>query len=117
MLTKRNFKPGDWVIFRKTKSTPHPGKRAENVVPAKGGDSYTYTVDKFWVVQDVRPDGTLLLRTRRGKLHTIPANDLSLRGANWWDRLRYRSRFEAIELEGHADPSAHIAAEKPKQRD
>jgi hypothetical protein len=113
MLKKRNFKPGDWVIFRKTKSTPHPGKRAENVVPAKGGDSYTYTVDKFWIVQEVRPDGNLVLRTRRGKLHTIPATDFSLRPANWWDRFRHRARFEAIELEDDK-PDSEPA---PKRRD
>src|SRR5262245_30117697 len=105
MLKKRNFKPGDWVIFRKTKRTPHPGKRAENVIPAKGGDSYTYTVDKFWIVQEVQNDGNLVLRTRRGKLHTIPATDLGLRPANWWDRFRHRARFEAIELEGSNPPS------------
>ena len=90
MLKRRDFKPGDWVIFRKTKRSVHPGPRAENVMPARSGDTYTYTVDKFWVVQEVRSDGTLLLRTRRGKLHEVAPDDPSLRLANWWDRFRHR---------------------------
>jgi hypothetical protein len=117
-LNRPHFKPGDWVIFRKTKQTPHPGKRAENVVPARGGDSYTYTVDKFWIVQEVRDDGTLVLRTRRGKLHIVAPTDLSLRGANWWDRIRYRNRFQAIEQEGPSSGEENVPPkESPRRSD
>lgn len=90
------FQPGDWVIYRKTKHSRLPGPRAENVIAAPHGDDYTYTVDKFWVVDTINRDGTLLLRTRRGKEHTVDAGDPNLRRANWWERWRYRDRFVSI---------------------
>lgn len=90
------FQTGDWVVYRKTKHSPQPGPRADNVVPAEHGDDYTYTVDKYWVVEQVKEDGTLLLRTRRGKEHTIRSSDPNLRKARWWERRLYRSRFESI---------------------
>jgi hypothetical protein len=95
MLT-RTFVPGDWVVFRKTKFSEHPGPRAENVKAAPFGESYSYTVDKYWVVHEVRTDGSLLLRTRRGKEHVVSVDDPRLRRANLFQRLFYRSRFSAV---------------------
>jgi len=97
MIAMRNgIQPGEWVIYRKTKFSTHPGPRAQNVLPAVNGDEYAYTVDKFWIVAEVRNDGSLLLKTRRGKEHVVPPEDLNLRKANWWERWRHRERFEAI---------------------
>ena len=90
------FQTGDWVVYRKTKHSPLPGPRADNVVPAQHGDDYTYTVDKYWIVDQVNDDGTLLLRTRRGKEHSIRPGDPNLRKARWWERRLYRNRFESI---------------------
>lgn len=90
------FQPGDWVIFRKTKHSLLPGPRAEDVNPASHGDLYTYSVDKFWIVRDVMEDGSLILVTRRGKQHIIRPGTPCLRKANWWERLRFRSRFETV---------------------
>jgi hypothetical protein len=95
---------GDWVIYRKTKHSEHPGPRASNVSPARFGESYSYTVDKYWVVQEVLPDGSLRLRTRRGKEHIVAADDPRLRRANLLQRLLYRSRFEAVENQPLAPP-------------
>jgi hypothetical protein len=95
-VTRNGIQPGDWVIYRKTKFSTHPGPRAQNVLPAVNGDEYAYTVDKFWIVAEVRNDGSLLLKTRRGKEHVVPPGQLNLRKANWWERWRYRDRFEAI---------------------
>lgn len=96
IVSGNGIRAGDWVIYRKTKFSTHPGPRAQNVLPAEHGDEYAYTVDKFWVVADVRPDGSLLIKTRRGKEHSVRPNDPNLRKANWWERWRYRSRFEGI---------------------
>jgi hypothetical protein len=107
------FQTGDWVVYRKTKHSPLPGPRADNVMPAQHGDDYTYTVDKYWVVEGVNNDGTLRLRTRRGKRHSIRTSDPSLRKARWWERFLYRSRFEsiaeAVEESGEARPSRATA--------
>ena len=90
------FETGDWVVYRKTKHGPHPGPRAQQVNPSRSGDQYGYLVDKFWVVREVHTDGRLVLETRRGKRHIVPVDDPSLRRASWWQRLRFRARFEAI---------------------
>ena len=94
---------GDWVIYRKTKHSPVPGPRAENVLPARNGDDYCYTVDKFWVVTEVRSDQQLVLKTRRGKAHTVSPDDPNLRKANWWERRRYRNRFELLQVEPQSE--------------
>ena len=77
-LSCRSFVKGDWVVYCKTKFTPHPGRRAREIRAAANGDNYCYSVDKFWVVANVFPDGKLLLQTRRGKKHVVDANDMKL---------------------------------------
>ncbi|MDA8744975.1 hypothetical protein N9N28_10120 [Rubripirellula amarantea] len=86
------IKVGDWVIYRKQKSSKAPGPRAVDVRASSGGETYQYMVDKFWVVEEVHDDG-ILLRTRRGKQNTIPFDDPRLRIPSWWEKLIYRQRF------------------------
>ncbi|MEZ6088547.1 MAG: hypothetical protein R3C05_11080 [Pirellulaceae bacterium] len=92
------LKRGDWMIYRKQKSSTSPGARATDVHPTTGGDTYHYLVDKFWVVEEVIDGEQVRLRTRRGKQNTIAISDPRLRRPNWWERLLYRNRFRAIEL-------------------
>jgi hypothetical protein len=89
------FRPGDYVVYKKTKFSRRPGPRAVNVRPASNGDSYSYTVDKYWVVQRVAEDGTIVLHTPGGKVHHVNADDPLLRRANVWERWRHRDRFES----------------------
>lgn len=96
MVTRRTFRPGDLVYYRKTKHSTHPGPRAADVQPAKHGDGYSYTVDKFWIVKTVLEDGTIVAETRRGKQHRIKAGDPLLRHANLLQRLLYRSKFSEL---------------------
>ena len=101
------FRSGDYVIYRKTKFSRRPGPRANNVRPSSNGDSYAYTVDKFWVVQRIADDGTIVLKTPGGKVHHVEPSDPQLRRANLLgavaisrsicldgDRRQLRSRFE-----------------------
>lgn len=90
------LKPGDWVIYRKQKISRSPGERAIDVRPSSGGEMYQYMVDKFWVVEEVLADGRVVLRTRRGKQHTVDADDMRMRLPRLWERWWYRDRFEAI---------------------
>jgi hypothetical protein len=99
----RTFAPGDRVIFRRTKFTRHPGPRARAIEATAHGDNYNYFIDKFWIVEQVLEDGTLSLRTRRGKTHVVRADDLNLRHATFWERLKYRARFEPIPVSGSAE--------------
>ena len=95
----RRFKQGDPVVYRMPKFSTRPGPRAQDVSPSPQGELYTYEVDKFWVVADLKPDGKVLLRTRRGKEHLIEADNPRLRHANWWERLVYRGRFPQFPAE------------------
>lgn len=90
---KAPFKPGDFVVYRKQKFSAHPGPHARDIHPAPHGDFYTYAVEKHWRVVAVRPDRTVVVRTRRGKQHTLPEGDPALRRAHWWERLLLGPRF------------------------
>ena len=90
---RATYNTGDWVVFRKTKFSERPTDRAVEVTPCPNGDGYTYQVDKFWVVESVRPDGRVVVRTRRGKRHEIDADDRRFRHASLWDRVVHRGRF------------------------
>jgi hypothetical protein len=92
------FAAGDWVLYRKLKHSTSPGPRASNISPAPAGELYTYLVEKFWIVEEVLPDGRLRLRTRRGKSHLIDRSDPNLRRIPWWKRWFYRRRFRDLKL-------------------
>ena len=87
------YQPGDWVVYAMPKASEHPGSRAREVTPTPHGDDYNYVVDKFWTVAEVRSDGKILARTRRGKEHVLDSHDPLLRHAKWWERLLHRKRF------------------------
>lgn len=93
----RPYSPGDPVIFHKTKYSPTPGPRAREVSPARHGDSYGYVVDKYWRVKECRPDGMLLLITRRGKEHLVQSDNPNLRHASWWEKFLHKSRFPMLD--------------------
>ncbi|MEZ6129661.1 MAG: hypothetical protein R3C59_13340 [Planctomycetaceae bacterium] len=93
---KQAFRPGDLVVYRKTKHSTHPAPRAANVQPAPHGDNYSYTIDKFWVIEQVLDDGTVVAATRRGKRNRLKSDDPMLRRANLLQRLLYRGRFASL---------------------
>ncbi len=88
--------PGDPLIYRKPKVSPHPGPRARNIQPTENGDVYSYEVDKFWTVANVLDDGGVLAVTRTGKKVYLSPEDERLRKARLTERLRYRRRFPAV---------------------
>lgn len=90
---RAKFAIGDRVIYTRDKYSNRPGPRAKNVSPTPHGETYAYQVDKYWVVSEFLPDGSIVLQTRRGKNHVVTANDPRLRKARWWERLFYGARF------------------------
>jgi hypothetical protein len=92
------IQPGDLVVYQKTKHSLHPSRHAKAVYPALNGDSYSYRIDKYWTVVAVQPTGEIVVCTRRGKTHTLHADDPSLRRATWWERLWLRNRFPPMAL-------------------
>ena len=97
-MVEHNLKVGDPVIFRKTKHTARPGRRAMRVSPEPLGEYYTYEVDKFWAVAEI-DDSTKVVTvvTRGGKQHRVKLDDPRLRTPNWWEWIRYHSRFPVPE--------------------
>lgn len=98
----KRFKPGDWVIYRKQKVSVSPGPRAQETNPAEKGENYSYVVEKYWIVDEVLEDGSLRLKTRRGKEHIVESNDPHLRKAGWWERLFLFARFRSVEASARA---------------
>ena len=89
----KNPKVGQRVVFAKDKYSESPGERAQQISGTPKGDGYSYIVEKYWVVDELLESGMLLLRTRRGKLHRIHAEDPGLRLPTLWERLFLGSRF------------------------
>jgi len=95
-LLQGELEPGDFLIYRKPKVSPHPGPRARNVQAAENGDNYYYEVDKFWTVADVLEDGRLVAITRTGKQVYLTPEDERLRKAGLMARILFRRRFPSI---------------------
>ena len=87
-----SFSPNDWVVYTREKHSLSPGPRAKNISPSPHGEMYSYEVDKYWIVRQVK-DGELVLETRRGKVHTLPSNDMRLRKASFWERTFFSHLF------------------------
>tara|TARA_R110002049_G_scaffold185580_3_gene353809 strand:- start:33179 stop:33499 length:321 start_codon:yes stop_codon:yes gene_type:complete len=93
---KPDWNPGDWAVYRKSKRSTVPGRRACRVTANPKGETYNYVVDKFWVVESVLPGGRLLMRTAGGKSHTIDLSDPNLRRPSLLQRFIWRERFHRV---------------------
>lgn len=94
------FQIGDLVVYQRTEFGPHPGPDASQVAPSRNGDSYTYCVTKYWIVQEVLPNAQLRVTTREGHQHLIDARDANLRRANFLERFWIKRQFERPEASG-----------------
>jgi hypothetical protein len=93
MAKKSTYKIGDAVIFRIIKCSNHPGPRAARISPEPKGEQYQYEVDKYWTVTEILEDDSIVLQTRRGKRHTVRADNPRLRRATLLERIIHRDRF------------------------
>jgi hypothetical protein len=94
---RSQWSPGDWAVYRKSKQSTSPGPRAANVFASEKGESYTYVVDKFWVVESILAGERLQLRTAKGKTRVIEMADPGLRKPSLLERLMLRHRFREAE--------------------
>src|SRR5262245_4665732 len=92
------FQVADRIVYCVTKNSRHPARSARLVVPAENGDEYSYCVDKYWVIDAVLPDGKLVAKTRRGKLHELSPDDPKLRHATRLECLLWRRGEDRVVL-------------------
>lgn len=111
-VMESRFKVNDWVICTREKYGLSPGKRAKNIAPAPNGDLYSYEVDKYWVVREVR-ENDLVLETRTGKQHVVSLKDRRIRVASWWERWLYRNRFPDKSRAASTQTNASMGASNP----
>ena len=104
-MVKKQFHVGDKVVLTLDKFGVNPGPRAKNIAPAPHGELYSYQVDKYWVVTEVRPDGMLQVKTRRGKTHLVAVDDPRLRKASWLERWFFTKRFPCLTSEASSSSS------------
>lgn len=90
---RQQLAPGDRVVCRIEKRGTNPGPWAEQIRPETHGEGYRYQVRKFWIVESVESDGSVIVRTRRGKTRCLSPDHPFLRRAHWWERLKYEQRF------------------------
>lgn len=87
-----SFTRGDIVVYSRQKQSNSPGPRARDVSASAGGETYSYIVDKFWIVAEVG-EQELKLLTRRGKEHTVDINDFRLKRPTFWQKLFLKYKF------------------------
>lgn len=96
---KQMYKTGSPVVYCKTKYSGCPGPRARNVSPSRFGDTYSYCVEKLWLVLKHDSPDRIVVKTRRGKILELDVTDPNLRPASLLDRLRYAGRFPRLDDE------------------
>jgi hypothetical protein len=87
-----NFKAGDGVVYYKSKKSPSPSLRAQNLRPQKHGEEYSYVIKKYWTVLKVDRD-ELIVATRRGKYNRIKIDDPRLHKISLLEKILYFGRF------------------------
>lgn len=108
--TSTRWQVGDWAVYRKSKRSKNPGRRAASIKATVKGETYAYVVDKFWVVSGVLPNGDLMLGTAGGKKHQISPSDPNLLRPGWLTRLRWRDRFRAAAGTGGGESQTRESA-------
>jgi hypothetical protein len=96
MTLFKRIKPGDWVIYRRTRRKNRPSAKARDISPTAHGDGYCYVVDKFRKVQSITEDGKVILLTPKGKTHVCDVNSPALVRAGWLTCILQYRHFRKI---------------------
>ncbi len=81
------------VVYQLTETSTCPSRDAYDVHPAEHGDYYYYLTNKYWRVEEVRPDGWIVARSALMEHHYLRRDDPNLRKASLLERLRFGGRF------------------------
>jgi hypothetical protein len=95
-MMSHRLRPGAPIVYRMVATSTCPGPEAREVHPAKKGELYYYLTNKYWRVEEVRTDGSIVARTPLMEQHILRRGDPNLRKAGLLERLRYGSRFPVL---------------------
>jgi len=92
-LFARKLRVGSPVVYQVAETSTCPTSEAYDVHPAEHGDYYYYLTNRYWRVEEVRPDGWIVARSALMEHHYLRGDDPNLRKASLLERLRYGGRF------------------------
>src|SRR5438046_10573050 len=91
-LLGRRLRPGVPIVYRVQETSTCPSPDALDVYPSERGESYDYLANKYWRVEKVFEDGSIVALTPLMEHQYLRRNDPNLRKANLIERLRYAAR-------------------------
>jgi hypothetical protein len=92
-LFRRRLRTGAPIVYRVQETSTCPSPDALNVFPSKHGEFYDYLAKKYWRVEEVLQDGSIVAVTPLMEHHHLRRDDPNLRKANLIERLRHAARF------------------------
>jgi hypothetical protein len=95
-LFGRRFRPGVPIVYRVQETSTCPSPDALDVYPSEHGESYDYLANKYWRVEKVLEDGSIVALTPFMEHEYLKRNDPNLRKASLIERLRYGARFPSL---------------------
>jgi hypothetical protein len=95
-LFHRRLRAGAPIVYRVQETSTCPSPDAFNVYPSEHGEFYDYLAKKYWRVEEVLEDGSIVALTPFMEHHHLRRDDPNLRKANLIERLRYAARFPSL---------------------
>jgi hypothetical protein len=95
-IFRRPLRPGAPIVYRVQETSSCPSPDAIDVYPSERGESYCYLEEKYWRVEEVLEDGSILALTPLMEHQYVRPNDPNLRRANLIERVRYAARFPSL---------------------
>jgi len=92
-IFQRPLRPGAPIVYRVQETSTCPSPDAIDVHPSEHGEFYDYLAQKYWRVEEVLEDGSILALTPLMEHQYVRPNDPNLRRANLIERVRYAARF------------------------
>ena len=92
-LLQSALQPGAPIVYRMIERSTRPAPQGCDIRPAKRGELYHYLITKYWRVEKVLRDGSVVAITPLMEHHVLRSDDPNLRKANLLERLRYGGRF------------------------
>ena len=95
-MFRRQLRPGVPIVYRMQETSTCPSPDALDVFPSEHGEFYDYLAKKYWRVEEVLEDGSIVALTPFMEYQYLQRNDPNLRKANLVERWRHAARSRPI---------------------